>query len=275
MDLKSNLQLLAEAAAGDIQVRTEANQTFEMIREAYSRIPEAPEIVVTEASDVVITETFENEYYVEMVNLAPFMLDSGIRDIAEALDMVAAANGIAPKQLGLCIESQTTIDAYLEAARKKTKQTGDPKHLKKAAAKVDKNNKIAANLMKKGYKVVRKKSVSKVCPKCGKAVGKCKCEGVILGESPESIQEARAVKAKAKKKVSGKTPTRGTKKAVNDNRKKGSPVKQASRRRKVCPECGMPVEECECGRGSHSELAGVGVPQYQNQAGGTGYPWRY
>lgn len=243
MNLKSSMQLIAEAATADMNIRTEATRTFDMIREAYNRIPEAPEAVVTEAADVLITETFEHEYFVEMVNLAPFMLDSGIRDIAEALDMVAVANGIEPKALGLCIESQATIDAYLEAAKKKTKETGDPKHLKKAADKVDKNNKVANNLMKKGYKVVRKKAESKVCPKCGKVVSKCKCKEQGLVESAQTIQEARATK-----KVPAKT-SKAPLKASGKGKGKATPATQG-KRGKVCPECGLPLNECNCGKGT-------------------------
>ena len=132
-------------------------------------------MVVTEAKDVVITQTLENEFFVEMTNLAPFMLDSGITNIAEALDMVAAANGLEPRAVGLCIESQANVDTMLEAAKKKAKETKSDKPLKAAMSKIDKNNKAAASLMRKGYKVVRKSNSSKVCPKCGKANCKCEC----------------------------------------------------------------------------------------------------
>lgn len=175
MNLKSNLQLLAEAAALDTKMNTKNTLALESVREAYSKIPESPEMVVTEAKDVVITETFENEYFVEMTNLAPFMMDSGINNIAEALDIVAVANGLEPKALGLCIESQASVDAMLEAAKKKSKETKSDKPLKVAMGKIDKSNKVAATLMKKGYKVVKKSNASKVCPKCGKANCKCEC----------------------------------------------------------------------------------------------------
>ena len=181
MNIKSNLQLLAEAAATDMKIHTKNTYALDSVCEAYSKIPESPEMVVTEAADVVITETVDNEFFVEMTNLAPFMIDAGITNIAEALDMVAAANGLEPKALGLCIESQASVDAMLEAAKKKAKETKNDKPLKAAIAKVDKNNKAAASLMKKGYKVVKKSNASKVCPKCGKA--NCKCECNLSGKS--------------------------------------------------------------------------------------------
>lgn len=182
MNIKSNIQLLSEAAAADLKLNTEAIVGYDAVREAYSAIPEAPEPVVTEASDVLITKTANDEYYVEMLNLAPFMMDTGITDISEALDLVAAANGLQPRQVGLCIESQARVDAVLEAARKKSKETKDPKPLKKAVEKIDKNNAVAAKLMKKGYKVV-KKGAAKVCPHCGKLSGKCKCEFAPVEEA--------------------------------------------------------------------------------------------
>ena len=182
MNIKSNLLLLAEAATADMKIHTKNTYALDSVREAYAKIPESPEMVVTEAADVVITETAENEFFVEMSNLAPFMMDSGITNIAEALDMVAAANGLEPKALGLCIESQVSVDAMLEAAKKKSEATKSDKPLKSAMAKVDKNNKAAASLMKKGYKVVKKSNSSKVCPKCGKA--NCKCECDMSGNKP-------------------------------------------------------------------------------------------
>lgn len=183
MNIKSNLQLLAEAAATDMKIHSKNTYALDSVREAYSKIPESPEMIVTEAENVLITETFENEYYVDMANLAPFMMDSGITNIGEALDMVAAANGLEPKALGLCIESQANVDAMLEAAKKKSEETKSDKPLKAAMAKVDKNNKAAATLMKKGYKVVKKSNSSKVCPKCGKANCKCECDlGMAKGK---------------------------------------------------------------------------------------------
>lgn len=176
MNIKSNIQLLSEAAKADTNLYMETNLTYDQVREAYSMIPEAEEPMVTEAADVIINKTLNGDFYVEMTNLASFMMDSGITDISEALDIVAAANNLYPRQVGLCVESQSRVDSVLEAAKKKAKAKRDPSIMKAAADKINKNNAVIAKLMGKGYKVIKKSVSSKVCPKCGKVKGKCKCE---------------------------------------------------------------------------------------------------
>ena len=199
MDIKSNLQLLSEAAEFDLRETDTSAINIDTVREAYDLIPEADEPIVTESTDVIITNTRDGEYYVEMVNLAPFMFDSGITNIAEALDIVAEANGLPKKSVGLIIESQEAVDAYLEAAKKKSAKTKDPKHAKKAAEKINKSNAAAAKLLKNGYKVKKKSVNSKVCPSCGKVAAKCMCELAVI-EAAKARQEARK---KPSKKATG------------------------------------------------------------------------
>ena len=175
MNIKSNIQLLSEVASIDNNLNTDVNYTLDTVKEAYSIIPELPEAVVTEAADVVVTQLSNGDYYCEMVNLAPFMIDSGITNIAEALDLVAAAYNLPSKSVGLVIESQDRIDSMLEAAKKSSKEKKNPKIAKNAAEKVNKNNVVASKLMKQGYKVAKKNASSKVCPKCGKVSTKCRC----------------------------------------------------------------------------------------------------
>jgi len=201
MNIKSNLQLLSEAASSDVQLRTDLNSAFQTVKEAFHAIPECEEDCVTEAENVLVNRMSNGEYYVEMTCLAPFMLDSGIKDIGEALDMVAQANGLQPREVGLCIESESRVDQVLEAAEKTSKEKKDPKILKKAVDKVNKNNAVAAKLLSKGYKVVKKKAGSKVCPNCGKACGKCECsfkESVnpVNDKDPSLTTEAKKVKSK-------------------------------------------------------------------------------
>ena len=179
MDFKSNIGLLAEAAINSMKINTQQDLDINTVIESYSVIPDTEEMVVTEASDVVITKTMNGDYYVELANLAPFMKDSGITDIAEAMSLVAESNDLLLSDLTLCIESQAEVDSFLEAAKKKSKKTGDSKYIKNAVKKVDMNNKAAAKLMKSGIKVAKKRSSSKVCPKCGKVASKCKCESNI------------------------------------------------------------------------------------------------
>jgi len=238
MDIKSNLQLLSEAAEFDLRETDDSIITIDTVREAYDLIPEADEPIVTESTDVIITNTRDGEYYVEMVNLAPFMFDSGITNIAEALDIVAEANNLPKKSVGLIIESQDAVDAYLEAAKKKSEKTKDPKHAKKAAEKINKSNAAAAKLLKNGYKVKKKSVNSKVCPSCGKVAEKCMCELAVI-EAAKARQEARkkpkpvkkatgpsakgAVPSKGKCKICGKDPCKCSGKGVAKTRECSSP----------------------------------------------------
>ena len=175
MNISSNLKLLSEAANNDININTNTRIKYESVLEEYNNIPEMDEISVTEAKDVIITETLFGKYYVEMVNLSPFMLDSGIKSISKALDLVAEANGLRHEDLGLVVESQDAINAKLENARIRAKKTGNKNILENMLIKIHKDNLLIKKLISEGHDVVKKSSDSKVCPKCGKAMDKCDC----------------------------------------------------------------------------------------------------
>lgn len=183
MNVKSNLTLLAEAASADVKVDTRNASNRASIVEAYSAIPNAPADVCTEASDVVVTCS-DGNYYVEMTNLAPFMMDSGLKSINKALDLVAEANGLEPKSIALVIDSHRAVGLTLEAAESKSHKTNNPRILENTLTKVAKNNDLVRKLMTEGYKVVTKNKDAKVCPDCGKA--KCKCE---CGDNKATIAE--------------------------------------------------------------------------------------
>ena len=178
MDIKSNLSILAEAAALDTQLNVVNEANVDLVRESYESIPECEGITVTEAADVVVTPVGD-DYYVEMVNLAPFLLDSGIRSIAKALDMVAEANQLEPKSVGLIIESQESVSKMLADSSARATKIGNDKIRENAMTKVSKNIAIAKKLMSEGYKVAKKRSDAKVCENCGKA--KCECDGAGCG----------------------------------------------------------------------------------------------
>lgn len=178
MNIKSNIQLLAEAAATDLQINTQAAVELDSIKESYNSIPTAEGYCVTEAADVVVNK-IGNDYYVEMVNLSPFMLDSGITTIAKALNLVAEANGLPAKSVGLVIDSQESVNNMLASSDARAKSTGNTKIRENAVAKIQKNIAIANKLISEGYKVTKKgdkKDKNSVCPECGKAKCKCKCE---------------------------------------------------------------------------------------------------
>lgn len=200
MDIKTNLQLLSEAAAYDTTINTKASVRLDTVREAYNAIPEMPCDMVTEAADVVVNAAPDGNYYVEMTNLAPFMLDSGIKSISKALDLVAEANILPDKSVGLVIESQAYIESTLNSARAKADATGNYKILEAAISKVNKNNAIVAKLLSEGYKVAKKNDNAKVCPDCGKSKDKCTCEGCDGANcDPSTKNEAALLEAKVYK----------------------------------------------------------------------------
>ena len=188
MDIKTNMALLAEAAAIDANLNIVNEANVDAVRESYNSIPECVGITVTEAADVVVTPV-AGDYFVEMTNLAPFLLDSGIRSVSKALDMVAEANGLEPKSVGLIIDSQDTVSRMLYESTAKAKRTGNDKIRENAISKVSKNIAIAKRLMSEGYKVAKKRSDAKVCDKCGKAKGKCECDGANCSTGSAVIAE--------------------------------------------------------------------------------------
>lgn len=188
MDIKTNMALLAEAAAIDANLNIVNEANVDAVRESYNSIPECVGITVTEAADVVITPV-AGDYFVEMTNLAPFLLDSGIRSVSKALDMVAEANGLEPKSVGLIIDSQDTVSRMLYESTAKARKTGNDKIRENAISKVSKNIAIAKRLMSEGYKVAKKRSDAKVCDKCGKAKGKCECDGANCSTGSAVIAE--------------------------------------------------------------------------------------
>lgn len=203
MDIKTNMALLAEAAAIDANLNIVNEANVDAVRESYNNIPECVGITVTEAADVVVTPV-AGDYFVEMTNLAPFLLDSGIRSVSKALDMVAEANGLEPKSVGLIIDSQDTVSRMLYESTAKARKTGNDKIRENAISKVSKNIAIAKRLMSEGYKVAKKRSDAKVCDKCGKAKGKCECDGAncstgsaVIAEGDDKCTEAGCKKEAA------------------------------------------------------------------------------
>lgn len=210
MDIKSNLQILSEAAAVDLKNSTAGVLKADAVKEAYAQIEECIEPTVTEAADVVVTQTGDNRFYTEMTALAPFMMDAGIKSIGKALDMVAEANGLEPKEVGLIVDSQAYVESTIDNATAKAKATGNYKILENAVAKVHKNNQIVTKLLSEGYKVAKKNSESKVCPKCGKATCKCECDGANCGKGAGKAVIAEKKKETPKKECDVKSSTGAT-----------------------------------------------------------------
>lgn len=173
MDIKSNIRLLSEMAESDVKVGSKIRSERASIVSEYANIPESEDFICTEASDVVVHQT-EDGFYVEMVNLAPFMMDAGLKKIGEALDLVAEANGINHREVGLVVDSHYSVGKMLESAEERANRNNNPRILESALARLKKDNDIISHLFAEGYRVRAKNKKSKVCPKCGKA--KCRCE---------------------------------------------------------------------------------------------------
>lgn len=173
MNVKSNIRLLSEMAESDVKIGTQVRSERETIVREYADIPELEDEVCTEASDVIVHDTSDG-YYVEMVNLAPFMMDAGLKKIGEALDLVAEANGLDHREIGLIVDSHVSVGKMLESAEQRANRSNNPRILESALGRVKKDNDIISHLFAEGYRVRTKNKKAKVCPKCGKA--KCRCE---------------------------------------------------------------------------------------------------
>ena len=148
--IKDSFSILAECAAIDLPDTQRVVKESE-IREGYNNIEEAAGNYSITAEMVPVVQ-IENEYYTEAQLLAPFMRDSGIKNIAEALDAVAEANKLEPKSVGLLIESGNTVSNMIEKACKK-----ESSKIKDAVMdKVGKATDLAKDLKEKGFNVKRK-----------------------------------------------------------------------------------------------------------------------
>lgn len=157
--IKDSLSILAECATIDLaNTRRAVNES--QIRTEYSKIEEASEVYKASPEMVPIVN-IEDEYYTEAQFIAPFMRDYNVKSIAEALDILAAANNLPEKSVGLLIESECAINEMINKAAKKEKETGNSKAKDAVMQKIDKAENLAKSLKDKGFPVKRKKSENK------------------------------------------------------------------------------------------------------------------
>jgi len=169
------LDVLIEAASNDIMTNTSSYVRESQVLSRYEDLEEVSEdLNINEHMVPVIA--IDGEFFTEMQYLAPFMECSGVRSVAEALDIVSKANNLPPRSIGLLVESQECVTQMIEKALGK-----GPKSKEKAVEKVAKAESLIDGLKKKGVKVKKKKSSGdikkkkgKLCPKCGKNPCKCK-----------------------------------------------------------------------------------------------------
>lgn len=158
--IKDSFSILAECAAIDLPDTRRVVRESE-VRSEYENIEEAA-ADYTVVAEMVPVVPIGDEYYTEAQFMAPFMRDAGIKSMAEALDLIAEANGLPEKSVGLLIESNCSVTGMIEKACQKESAKGKENKIKDAVMdKIDKATDLAKNLKSKGYPVKRKKDKKK------------------------------------------------------------------------------------------------------------------
>lgn len=165
--IKDPISLLIESSELDIKSDTKSVVRESAVRSSYANIESVSESVVY-TPEMVTVVNIGNEYYTEMNLLHPYMKTNEITSIAEALNNVAAANGLSEGAIGLLIESDDNVNECIDKAL----ESGKPKKKDGILNKISKAVDLSDKLKKSGIKVKKKKS--KKCPKCKKE--NCECE---------------------------------------------------------------------------------------------------
>ena len=182
MFIKDPYSLLAEAAELDLSINTAAALTESQVNTIMESFDEVDEDVVYTAEMVSVIKVGD-DYLTEMNTLYPYMKSNNITSVAEALNNVAAVNGLQEKAVGLLIESD---DRTAEMIQEACKKGGKAKE--KALDKIKKATKIPAKLKKEGFTVKKKKgkesAKDEACAKEG-----CKSEGCKKEETVDTGSE--------------------------------------------------------------------------------------
>ena len=182
MFIKDPYSLLAEAASMDLSVNTSVALTESQVNTIMESFDEVSEDVVYTAEMVSVIKVGD-DYLTEMNTLYPYMKSNNITSVAEALNNVAAVNGLQEKAVGLLIESD---DRTAEMIQEACKKGGKAKE--KALDKIKKATKIPAKLKKEGFPVKKKKgkesAKDEACAKEG-----CKSEGCKKEETVDTGSE--------------------------------------------------------------------------------------
>ena len=182
MFIKDPYSLLAEAAELDLSINTAAALTESQVNTIMESFDEVDEDVVYTAEMVSVIKVGD-DYLTEMNTLYPYMKSNNITSVAEALNNVAAVNGLQEKAVGLLIESD---DRTAEMIQEACKKGGKAKE--KALDKNKKATKIPAKLKKEGFPVKKKKgkesAKDEACAKEG-----CKSEGCKKEETVDTGSE--------------------------------------------------------------------------------------
>ena len=182
MFIKDPYSLLAEAAELDLSINTAAALTESQVNTIMESFDEVDEDVVYTAEMLSVIKVGD-DYLTEMNTLYPYMKSNNITSVAEALNNVAAVNGLQEKAVGLLIESD---DRTAEMIQEACKKGGKAKE--KALDKIKKATKIPAKLKKEGFPVKKKKgkesAKDEACAKEG-----CKSEGCKKEETVDTGSE--------------------------------------------------------------------------------------
>ena len=182
MFIKDPYSLVAEAAELDLSINTAAALTESQVNTIMESFDEVDEDVVYTAEMVSVIKVGD-DYLTEMNTLYPYMKSNNITSVAEALNNVAAVNGLQEKAVGLLIESD---DRTAEMIQEACKKGGKAKE--KALDKIKKATKIPAKLKKEGFPVKKKKgkesAKDEACAKEG-----CKSEGCKKEETVDTGSE--------------------------------------------------------------------------------------
>ena len=152
--IKDSFSILAECAAIDLPDTQRIVRESE-VRSDYENIEEAEGAYTVRAEMVPVVKIGEN-YYTEAQFMAPFMRDTNIRSMAEALDAIAEANNLPEKSVGLLIESECAVSAMIEKACQKGTKAKDT-----LMDKIGKASDLAKDLKSKGFPVKRKTNKNK------------------------------------------------------------------------------------------------------------------
>lgn len=155
--VKSELGYLAEMAAYDLYHDEESVLTEGQIRHTLNQFSTC-DVTFTPIMTPVVKLDEADAYVTDVRYLVPFMESYGIKSVAEALDMVAEANDLPPKSVGII---ETAGEKEIEEA----KRTKNPKTKNALLDKLAKSVDLSKKLKDKGYPVAKKKGSSK--KECG------------------------------------------------------------------------------------------------------------
>ena len=201
MFIKDPYSLLAEAASMDLSVNTSVALTESQVNTIMESFDEVSEDVVYTAEMVSVVQV-GGDYLVEMNALYPYMKSNNITSVAEALNNVAAVNGLQEKAVGLLIESD---DRTAEMIQEACKKGGKAKE--KALDRIKKGTEIPAKLKKEGFPVKKKKSKTakdEACAKEGCTKESCNkgCSKGVVDEFKSDIKDQYAARDATQKMMS-------------------------------------------------------------------------